>query len=66
MGPIDDLLVHARKRVGADQRWRGGYHGHVAVSRYTQDYVRAPGQTTGRTMFDDALGRGVSTGHDEE
>lgn len=50
--PNDDLLIHKRVRVGKRQEWHGGYHGHAAVSRYTEDYVRAPGQVTNRTMFD--------------
>ena len=66
IGPSDDLVIHARKRVGTDRRWWGGYHGYVAVSRYTPDYVRAPGQQTGRTMFDAAPASGSGTGHDEE
>lgn len=61
IGPTEDLLVHARKRVGPERKWYGGYHGYAAVSRYTEDYVRAPGQVTNRTR--DSL---QETGHDEE
>ena len=61
IGPTEDLLVHARKRVGPERRWHGGYHGYAAVSRYTEDYVRGPGQVTSRTR--DSL---TETGHDEE
>ena len=50
--PDDDLLIHARVRVSERQNWHGGYHGFAGVSRYTEDYVRAPGQVTNRTMFD--------------
>ena len=61
VGPTQDLLIHARKRVGPERRWHGGYHGYAAVSRYSEDFVRAPGQATSRTRDD--LG---DSGHDEE
>jgi hypothetical protein len=61
VGPHDDLLVHQRRRMGERQRWVGGYHGYVAVSRYTEDFVRNPGQVTSRTVWDAG-----GTGHDEE
>ena len=64
VGPTEDLVIHSRKRVGEDRHWLGGYHGFAAVSRYTEDYVRAPGQETSRTMFDE--GFQARTGHDEE
>ena len=61
VGATEDLLIHARKRVGPERKWHGGYHGYAAVSRYTEDYVRAPGQVTSSAGYD-----GQSTGHDEE
>ena len=61
VSPHEDLLVHKRMRMGERRRWVGGYHGYVAVSRYTEDFVRNPGQATSRTGWD----RG-GTGHDEE
>ena len=70
-----DLLIHARKRVGVHRYWWGGYHGFAAVSRFTEDYVRADAQLTSTTMYEDAdrqtptgggQGRAGVTGHDEE
>jgi len=52
VGSSNDLLIHARKRAGGRGHWYGGYHGHVRVNRYTEDYVRASGRVTSRTMFD--------------
>jgi len=60
VGPNEDLLIHRRQRVGKEQRWNGGYHGVAGLSRYTENYVRAPGQVTSRTKWPQA------TGHDEE
>jgi len=53
-------LIHRRTRRGERREWWGGYHAILGVSRYTEDYVRAPGQVTSRTMWDQG------TGHDEE
>lgn len=61
VGPSEDLLIHRRQRVGKEQHWLGGYHGYACVSRYTEDYVRAPGQVTSQTMF-----HVRKTGNDEE
>ncbi|HZQ21647.1 MAG TPA: sialidase family protein [Terriglobales bacterium] len=60
VGPDTDLLIHRRQRIGKDQHWVGGYHGFAGLSRYTEDYIRAPGQTTSKTMYH---GKG---GNDEE
>ncbi|HXK62200.1 MAG TPA: sialidase family protein [Acidobacteriota bacterium] len=60
ISPDLDLLIHRRTRRGERREWWGGYHAILGVSRYTEDYVRAPGQVTSRTMWDQG------TGHDEE
>ena len=60
VGPSEDLLIHRRQRVGKEQRWNGGYHGIAALSRYSESYVRAAGQTTSRTKWSQ------ETGSDEE
>ena len=49
--PNKDLLVHLRKRQGQNASWYGGYHAIAGLSRYTEDYVRATGQVTSRTMW---------------
>ena len=60
VGPNEDLLIHRRQRVGKEQGWNGGYQGIAGLSRYTESYVRAPGQVTSRTKWPQ------ETGHDEE
>src|SRR6185503_60564 len=42
--PNNDLLIHRRQRTGKDAHWYGGYHAIAGLSRYTENYVRAPGQ----------------------
>lgn len=52
VAPNSDLLIHRRQRVEKDAHWYGGYHAIAGLSRYSEDFVRAPGQVTSRTMWD--------------
>jgi hypothetical protein len=52
VAPNSDLLIHRRQRVEKDAHWYGGYHAFAGLSRYSEDYVRAPGQITSKTMWD--------------
>ena len=46
-----DIVVHGWHRDPETQANLGGCHRFAGVSRYTQDFVRAPGQTTSRVQY---------------
>lgn len=46
-----DIHIHAWHRDPKNQGNAGGCHRFAGVSRYTQDYVRPPGQTTSRVKY---------------